>query len=338
MDGFSILSQIKTLQDLLLIVGGLAALALTTTIVVFVNSRAAKAKVDGQLRLMQQEERTRREADAAQIKKADQERLLREIELEVQRDKHNNDSLTRFAVAIETSNNIGQQIARAVEGTNDVLKQMRQAQDETKERHEANAVRIAKIDDSLHTGLVLIEGKVDGTRAEVTAQGVNVVQTINNRILEAQTSIKATGDTTHTLVNKLSTTLDSVLLKVNELGTKVAALQDNKDDARYQEVLSKLGELFVFVKSAKRGTDPLDPAKLITDPISLPTITNAIPKAKTGPLPQTAQLTDPTPTITPVVQIDISRPVTGTFATPTSTGHADTQPIEITPKGDTPNA
>lgn len=114
----------------------------------------------------------------------------------------------------------------------------------------------------------------------------------------------------------------------------MAALQANKDDTQYQEVLSKLGELFVFVKSAKRGTDPLDPAKLGVEPIAISTVAPLVsaavgldnaPRTRTG---NTDRLPPPPPSIIP----------TGTFATPTTTGHADTQPLPVTKPESTPDA
>lgn len=298
MDGFTILSQIKTLQDLLLIGSGVSILTLAFVIVTAVRARKSKQDTDGKLRLMQQEAKERREADQAQIAKANQERLLREIDLEVQRDKHTNDMLTRFAAAIEASTAVGVQIGKAIEVSNDLLKEMRGTQNETKQRHEANALRIGQIDDRLSNGIVSLEGRVDGAKAEVTAQGINIMQALNNRTLEVNNSIKQTGDSTQTLVNKLSTTLDTVLLKVNELGTQVAALQANKDDANVQEVLRQVGELFIFVRSAKRGTDPLDPNKASVDPLAIP---NTLPKKPpTGDLPPLPPLNPPVAIETPL--------------------------------------
>lgn len=285
--------------------GGLAALALTTAVIVFVNSRGAKVKVDGQIRLMQQQAKDQREADQAKIAKDHATRLLRETELEAERERRNDATMNRFAAAIETSNAIGAQIARAVEGTNDVLKQMRELQNETKARHEANAVRIGEINQALNIGIMSLEGKVDSTRTEVTTQSVNMMQTFNNRLMATQSTIKEHSDGTHALITQLTTTLDTVLLQVNDLGAKVASLQQKNGDDRYREILVNIGEIFTFIKTAKRGTDDLNPAKVAdpavvptADPIALPTVNAAHP----DPVHDTAQLK-----ITPPAKVDMPK-------------------------------
>lgn len=91
----------------------------------------------------------------------------------------------------------------------------------------------------------------------------------------------------------------------------------------------------------KRGTGRLV-AQAGGDAVATPTVGEVV-KKKTDPnivLPQTTPLASPVPTITPVVPVDISKPVTGSFATPTTTRNEETQKLPIiTPKtGDTPNA
>ena len=131
---------------------------------------------------------------------------------------------------------------------------------------------------------------------------------------------------------------DQFVKRINELEAQRDAAIQRAERAELENIALRAD----LELEKKRGTGRLV-AQAGGDPIDTSRGQEVV-KKKTDPnivLPQTARLTDPTPTITPVVQVDISKPVTGTFATPTTTSNEETQKLPIvTPKmtGETPNA
>lgn len=224
----------------------------------------------------------------------------------------------------------------------------------TKDNTDAIAARTGVI----NKNVLAVGNKVDAVQADSRARTTTLTnqmnqndqQTwgmLNSRTQKVEGAVTDLGHRLETKQNERHTQqmelMDQVLKELVSVGNKIVNLQkDNAaapkvvDDAQLTKVLGLLGEIFEIVKPKKKPTGPLDPNVIAAVPETLarPTVAENVPLVSEAvgltPKRNTDKLPDPPPpTIIPAAPVDISRPITGTFATPTTTGNEETQKLDF---------
>jgi hypothetical protein len=226
------------------------------------------------------------------------------------------------------------------------------------EASEANAIKTTAIHKDLRSSSINLAGKLDGANNESRTRWENTQIVMNNRAQEIQKTVHSTATGIQDKLTEQNSVLDQMLSKLGELSKEVTGLRGDfrenatsqaaaiahKEDERFTSIQNSLRELATGLMTLKkRGTSELDPNKVL-DPVVIPTISEVVDvkplvSAEVGlkeshaghiPKKQTDQLTmPPDSTITPVSTVDMSKPITGTFATPTTTGNEETQKLDF---------
>lgn len=242
------------------------------------KSDEAKGKLDGEIRKMELENE-RKEDDRQALANAENRTLLAKL-------ADTQANIVTILQRMETRQQTIEETTRDVKDNTDVIAQRASV---------------------INKNILAVGNKVDAVQADSRSRTANLMNQINENDKQTWGMINtrtqkiegAFDDFGHRLETKQNERhsqqmelMDQVLKELVNVGNKIVIMQKENastpkavDDAQLSKVLGLLGEIFEIVKPKKKPTGDLDPAKIPTDPVAIPTIANVIPKRNTEPLP-----------------------------------------------------